>query len=465
MRAKSAAKGALKAIVRRELADHLSSLRFSAIFVFALLLMIGSALVASATYVRKTREYPRHVEELVGEDGRVDLGQVAGLGGLSVYRRPSPLAFISGEGERELPNEAVFAVHGLRAVERTSELGEILSRSTDLDWTFVIAALFSFGAGLLTYKNVSGERRDGTLALVLSQPVSRATVLLGKYLAALIVLSIVLAAAVLASLLVLGILGSVPLGGDDWLKIGLFGLSGIAFLSIFILVGLLCSVYARGPLLSAVAFMFVWTGLVFVVPSLGGVLAGRLGAVRSPLEMRALDNAISDRFTLSAGMSDDEIASVKLRREQAREDLLLEHLQSLLRQVELGRDLTRVSPVSAFSYAAETIVGEGPFRLRRFVDNAVRYRRGVLQAILEADKGDPASLHRYVPWWMGSNHFSRLRVDLGPVVEFQDPAPSGGQGTAAAVLDLALLAIFNVLAFAAAFRRFARQGVVPEPGM
>lgn len=340
-------------IVKRELADHLSSFRFSAIFVFILLLMLGSALVTSSTYNREVREYPPRVDQLVNEDGKVNLGTVACLGGITVRRRPSLLAFCSGTGERQLPNEAVMAVHGLRAVQRTADIGEILSGSADLDWAFIIASLFSFAAGLLTYKSVSGERRDGTLALVLSQPISRSTVLMGKYLAALIVLSAVFVIAVLTSLLVLQSLNAAPLTGNDWLKIGFFGFISIAYLSVFILIGLLCSVLTQGPLLSAVAFMFVWTGLVFVIPNLGGVLAGQIGDVMTPLQARELANAIPDQLSPGPGMNDDEVASVKLQRELARERLLREYLQSLARQVHLGQNLTRISPSSAYSYAAE----------------------------------------------------------------------------------------------------------------
>jgi ABC-type transport system involved in multi-copper enzyme maturation permease subunit len=452
-------------IVKRELADHLSSLRFSAILVFALLLMLGSTLVSSSKYSREIREYPRRVDQLVSEDGKVNLGAVACQGGVTVRRVPSLLAFLSGTGEQQLPNQAVLAVHGLRAVQRIADIGEILSGSSDLDWTFIIAALFSFGAGLLTYKSVSGERRDGTLALVLSQPVSRSTVLLGKYLAALLVLSAVFCVAGLVSLLVLQGLNAAPFTGDDWLKIGFFGLVSIAYLSVFVLIGLLCSVSARGPLLSAVAFTFVWTGLVFVIPNMGGVLAGQLDDVMTPLRVRELANAIPDQLTLSPGMSDDETASVKLRREQARERLLLEYLQSLIRQVRFGQNLTRVSPASTFSYAAERIVGEGTPRLTRFLRNAVRFREGFLRAMIEADRQDPASQHRYIPGWCGDNHFSQKMVDLGPAEEFRDPLPSSGEGLVAALWDVFILIVYNILAFAAAFWRFARQDVAPEPGI
>jgi ABC-type transport system involved in multi-copper enzyme maturation permease subunit len=98
------------------------------------------------------------------------------------------------------------------------------------------------------------------------------------------------------------------------------------------------------------------------------------------------------------------------------------------------------------------------------VDNAVRYREGFLQAIIAADKSDPKSEHRYVPWWCGGNHFSMLAVDPGPAKEFRDILPSAGEGLSAAFWDVFLLLLYTIIAFAVAFWRFARQDVAPAPG-
>lgn len=454
-------------IVKRELVDHITSFRFSAIFVLSVLLMVISVLVFSVTYRTAVKAYPARVEALVNEGGAVNLGMVAVRGGATVRRLPLPLAFCSATGESELPNQVVFAVHGLRAIQRTGQIGAIYTGSTYVDWAFVISALLSFGAGLLTYKSISGELRDGTLTLVLSHPVSRRTVLMGKYFAALTALAAAFSISMLLSLIVLQSLDVAQFTGDDWLKIGLFWMISIAYLSIFVLIGLLCSVFTRGPLLSAVAFLFVWTALVFVIPNLGGILASQMGNAKRPLQIHEMANAIPDQHTLTAAMSADEVASVKLQRELAEERLLLDYLQSLIRQVHIGQDLTRISPASTFSYAAEEIIGGGTLRLHQFVNNAVRFREGFFQAIIEADKHDPSSEHRYVPWWSDPNatHFSHRVVDLGPVKDFRDTSPSSSEGLSSAVWDIFLLILFNLLAFAICFWRFARQDVAPTLGV
>jgi len=435
----------LRAVFKQELLDHIMSFRFSAITVLTILLMVLSALVFSSSYQRELMQYPTRVSTFVDEQGAVNLKMIACQGGATVREIPSPLAFCSGSGERELPNEAAMAVHGLSDVQRGAEPGDILSNGGSLDWAFVVAVLLSFGAGLLTYKSISGERRDGTLTLVLSNPVPRSTILAGRYLAALSALVVVFLFAVACGLIVLQSSGALQ--------------------SLFVMTGLLCSVFAKGPVLSAVAFVFVWTALVFIVPNLSGLLAGELGSVRTPSQIHQTAGTIPDQYTLTAAMGADEVAAVKIRRETAREALLLDYIQSLVQQVRFGENLTSLSPASVFSSAAERIVGGGTVRLMYFIGNAARYREGFYRAILDADKKDPRSEHRYVPWNCGGSHFSELTVDPGPAKEFHDVLPSSGEGLVASAWGFAQLILYNLIAFALAFWRFARQDVAPTPGV
>lgn len=450
-------------IVKRELVDHLVTFRFSAIFVLTFLLMTTAVLVSSGDYARRMREYPRRAEGLVEENGSVRLGWIA-CRGAAVRAVPSPLAFLCTAGERVLPNQVQLALHGISSIGRTAGPGDALDGGGGTDWTFTVTVLLSFGAGLLTYKGISGERRDGTLTLVLANPVSRATLLGAKYLAALIALGTVLVVSMLAGAVLIRATGTIPLAADDWGKILLFGLMGIAFLSLFVLTGLVCSVWTRSPVLSAVAFLFTWMTLVFVIPNLGGILAGLAGSAPTPLQVREAARTIPDRYTLTSTMSATDVDRVKLERESARERMVIDYLGALTRQVDLGRDLTRVSPASAFAFAAERIAGGGIFRLTHFVRNVVEYRRGFLDAVIAADRMDPQSEHRYVPWWCGGTHFSQRAVDVGPQKEFHDTLPTGGEGLAAAGWDIAALLLENLIAFALAFWRFARQDVAPVPG-
>jgi ABC-type transport system involved in multi-copper enzyme maturation permease subunit len=453
-----------RTIVRKEFLDHVMSFRFSALFVITTTLMVTGVLVFSSSYEREMKAYPKRVETFVDAAGMVNLAMIPCMSGGTVRRLPSALAFCADAGESELPNQVGMAIHGIESIERSSEVDDMLGASRRIDWVFVISTVLTFGAGLLTYKSVSGELRDGTLSLLFSNPVPRGTVLLGKYAAALAALSLCFSIAMLVSLIALQVSGGPVFGGPDWAAIILFWVAANVTLSVFVLIGLACSVFARSPLFSAVAFLFVWVGLVFVIPSLGGILAGETGGVMTPLQVQHAAGAIRDRYNLPAGMDADRVASVKLDRELAEERLLLGHLQSMVQQVRNGQNIARLSPAAVFTYAAGEITGGGLPRLLQFVDNAVRYREGFFAAILEADRQDPESAHRYVPWWCGGNPFSTRTVDPGPAKQFRDVPPSVADNIAAGLWDLLLLALYNLLAFAVAFTRFLRADVVPAAG-
>lgn len=219
-------------------------------------------------------------------------------------------------------------------------------------------------AGLLTYRSIAGELQDGTLALVFSNPVSRFAVLMGKYLASLLALGMALAISMVFSLLVLQLTGAVHLQGDDWLKIAFVGVVSLLYLSCFVLIGQCCSILGRNPTIAAVAFLFSWTLLVFVVPNLGGMAAGQMGKTKTPRQVREIAEAIPDQIVLSAGMSPEEEAAIKRERELAQERLLRDYIRELVHQVSLGQDLTRISPTSIFTYAVEEVTGDG---IGRFV--------------------------------------------------------------------------------------------------
>lgn len=442
----------------RELREHLMSFRFGAVFLLTQLLMVSAVLVFSAEHGTAMAEY-EPVSGLVDDDGLVNLQSLPCRGGIHVRRLPSRLAFASASAERVLPDEVRMAVHGIGSIARRSDVADALARGARVDWTYAIAVLLSFAAGLLTFRSVSGERENGTLALTLANSLSRAMLLAGKYAAAMSALGLSLVVGMVLSLLVLMAQGSVSLRGDDWVQLGLVLLLALLFLSVLVLLGLVCSVAGRSSTISAVLFLGAWAVLVFVVPTVSGIVAQRLTSAPTPYEIRQRANGIDDRIPVIPGMSPDEVAGAARERMLLRERILLEYAQELEGQVRTGRHLARISPASTFLFAAEAASGGGLERYRAFLDHAVRFRQGAFEAVLAADREDEDSQHRYRPWYCGGDRFSQRSVDLGPAAEFHDRPPDPSAAMAAALPDVGLLAIQNALLFLWAFARFARQEV------
>jgi hypothetical protein len=139
---------------------------------------------------------------------------------------------------------------------------------------------------------------------------------------------------------------------------------------------------------------------------------------------------------------------------QIEERIADEHLDAQLAQIQLARQITRISPTSIYRYALESISNTGFERHREFIANVRVYRDMFWDYIKAEDQKDPDSLHVY---------FIREGVSDKPA-NF-DNAPGFtenftiGGAIQDAILDVAILALFAVVFFMAAYISFMRSDV------
>jgi ABC-2 type transport system permease protein len=125
---------------------------------------------------------------------------------------------------------------------------------------------------------VNGERADGTLPRLLSQPIHRDDVINGKFAAGLAVITIVLVSVVL---LISGVgifrLGIVPTVGEA-MRIVLWLLVTLVYVGFWLALGLLLSVAVRRAATSALVGFGAW----ILVTVFGGLIVGLIGGVIAP---------------------------------------------------------------------------------------------------------------------------------------------------------------------------------------
>jgi ABC-2 type transport system permease protein len=145
-----------------------------------------------------------------------------------------------------------------------------------------VQSFISLAAPLLglafAFDAVNGERAQGTLPRLLSQPIYRDDVINGKFVAGVAVIAMVLAI-VIACVAALGIyrLGIVP-SPEQVLRIVLWGLVTLAYVGLWLAFGLLLSVVIRRAATSALVGFGVW----FVVVPFGRFLVGLILAFLVP---------------------------------------------------------------------------------------------------------------------------------------------------------------------------------------
>lgn len=162
-----------------------------------------------------------------------------------------------------------------------------VSRSEDRDLSFVsfLGFLIPLAGIALGFDAINGEHNRRTLSRVLSQPIYRDALLLGKFLAGLFTIAITMLA---LWLLVTGLgifrLGVIP-SGEEVSRGLLFLLATVAYAGIWLVLAMCFSVVFRQPATSALAAISVW--LFFAV--FWGIVADILVAIVRPAQVPGED--------------------------------------------------------------------------------------------------------------------------------------------------------------------------------
>ena len=281
---------------------------------------------------------------------------------ISSVKNISPLEISVYGIERLIPNIVTFNL-----VERQVVFDYVLSKnfltyySKYTDWSFIIIYCLSLATLLLGYDSFSGERESGTLKLVLTNPVSRASVLGGKVVGTLLVLSMLLLVGLCSSLLVL-VVSAVQLQPIDLLSFLLVYVVTVLLLAVLLLFALLSSLWSPSTSVSLILMIVFWFGLISLVPS-----SARLGA--------ALYAPTSSSDQLEQGLIDTRLIRELEERQLARSILNDEYQQGMMRQAELAHTLNSLSPLYMFQTSLHHLSATGLSHHKQFYEQAQGYMR------------------------------------------------------------------------------------------
>lgn len=214
MQREGSAFNGLGVVMLKELADHLTSIRFIILELIVMLIAFGTVYVAS-----------QQIKDTVAQDPYLFLKF------FTTSRDPLP-SFIF--------------------------------------WLTLFVPVMAIG---LAFDAVNGEHNRRTLSRILSQPIYRDALLFGKFLGALMTLAIALAA---LWLLVIG-LGllfiGIPPGGEEIARAFVFLLVTIVYAGVWLALALLFSIVFRSAATAALATLGVWLFFFVLWPALAGLLA------------------------------------------------------------------------------------------------------------------------------------------------------------------------------------------------
>jgi len=468
-------------IIRKEILQNLVSLRFTFSLLLIVLLFATSGFVFVAGYRTQSDNYwEKTNNNLSGFRDQADELYKLAFHNHEIWRKPNPLTFCVGGHEKSLPN--CFGTDTFHSVWWVKGRHNFLLRQFgDLDWVFIISLPLSFLALFFTYDSICGERDAGTLRLILSRPIPRHKVLLGKYIGAMITIGLPLCVGLLVNLIIVISSGVIEPHPDVWFKLAAIILLSILYLSIFVLLGIFISSRTAYPTNSMVVLLLIWVGLVILIPCLGRAV--------SDVFYKAPSDAVwTRRYSDMLDQLDREAKAGKFGKNalgyhndpnhpsvnppavarywnafsdgvmQQRED---GHNQRVA-QALAGRRFAYLSPTVIYQKASEAIAGTGLHRCRSLWEQINRYRNQLKQYILSQDVGDPNSLHLLfclddlVKNW---NAISKQPVDFDTVPKFRERDWTLGESVQLAIWDIGLLVLFNLGFFAASWVSFMTYDV------
>lgn len=404
-------------IVRKEIVSNLLSYKFFVVILLAAGLVATSFFVMARDFKARRADY-----QLIRPEPGAPIAVLP----------PHPLSIFAKGLEESLTRSFEVSTTGTEVRAGQASGNVVFAFFPAPDLAYIIKVVLSLVAILFGFDAVSREKEAGTLKLALSNPVSRSTLLLGKWIGNFVSLAVPVLLVVGLGLAVMAFDADLRLSAAELGRFALILGTGLVYIALFLSLGLLVSALVHRSATSLVVLLLAWSVLVFILPNAGTLLARQLVDVPSAKSLSEKRERIWTREVLATyterGSWDARVAAMNGEFDRMEED----YRRKFDRLVRLSRSLNRVSPAASFMDAATEIAGTGIGEEMRLKTEVIRYKNLALPSLSRDRTAKEAPAFSY---WART---------LAEVL-------SGG-----GLVDLAWLAVLNVLLFAAAHVAFIR---------
>jgi len=271
----------------KEIREHLMTFRFAAALVTITLLIVCSVWFLGEDYQRRLNSYLQASEAAaLLEREYVVPSEISP----TLFRPPSPLSmFTQGEDRRFGNSIQIKRWEVPREATGNYGTGLLMAAQAPFDLFTIVATVVSLFGILLTYDAISGERERGLLRVQSSYGASRLTLYSAKFLGAAVCLTIPIVLGLTASLVALNFILDIVFTPGEWLAVGGVAFASVLYGTVFVALGLGCSVLVRRSSAAIVLALLVWTITVVVVPSVAQGAAGTLSPLDSQFAISSLE--------------------------------------------------------------------------------------------------------------------------------------------------------------------------------
>jgi len=361
-------------IVKKEILSNFVNFRILTAFILFVGLITTSTLLSVTDYSARMEDYTTRTREHKGAFRDALAQEYVGSRawgvlsyGLYYDLKPAELSTLCRGLEEKLPSSfrARNFAGGTRLFRETGKPSRSLYENPLLilyptpDFVYIISIIASLAALFFAFDSLCGERLEGTLKLMLANPVPRYKVILAKWLGGYTSLTAPYFIACLGVIGVLMVSKTIGPSKETLYRIaGLVAVGGI-YLGLFFSLGLLISSRVRAPSASLLWCLFVWLLLSIFIPCLAPVVTKVVMPL--PKEPR-IKFFRKDWYRSLRRMDDPRLA--EMPEFTPEEQIDLQRIESFKKmrafQAQFSMLLFRLSPSATFAYIASELAGTGP---------------------------------------------------------------------------------------------------------
>ena len=466
-------------VIKKEILDHLLSLRFAISCVICFVVILSSVFVLTKEYKEDLLDYRTNV--VMHRNEVLDYDNPNNLMSQGI-RADKPLnvmkVFLKGISRKNTTSARIFSF-GEPEFEAVHEGNPLVYLFPTIDLIFFVSIIMSLLAIAFSYDAISGEKEGGTLRLMMSYSVPRDTVLLAKWIGGYIALVAPFLIAILCGLIVTLLFPEAHMTDVNWAQFFLILAVSLLYIAAIFSLGLFVSSRTAMASTSITVLLLIWVLMVLVVPNLSPYVASQISPTR-PMQVVEKEKAGIERELIQNVMKEfnewreakekegpidwqsEEVTKyirelregIAIKIAEAQKKLADDFTQGMIRQVDLAANISRVSPMAPFVYAAAQISGTGTEEREHFLKTLDRYQRNWIS--YGEDKNEEfAAIMRARQAGEKAEEFN---VEDYP--KFHYEAPLLKDQVQGSLKDVGVLAAWTIVLFLGAFVSFLRYDVM-----
>lgn len=487
----------LKHLILKEIREIINNTR--SLFV----LLISVVLIPLGLYV-STKEYEqnkvayREAERMYEENNKdkKSMGFVA-----EGYIPPSPLSIFSSGLSAYLPDKITMGSQGVWHAENDYGINNpVALLFGKIDFYYIITIILSLLAFMFTFNSITGEKESGTLRLMAANAVPRWKIIFSKIAGSYSVFLVSFFVGVISGLVLLTLTTSVPvLSGSYLIPFLIIIIISLLFLFVLFNIGILLSIITRNSGASITASLLLWVLIAIIIPKVSPMIAQIIypieteEMVNKQKEMKRKEiytefdkargelmatsmkenglnvetfNSFSNwndpSFLSSRNNYDLKIADIKKKYD----DLTNEEIEKIekdynsKKQVQqiIAKNISRISPVSCYTYLINDVTHTGLGELKNIESNANKFRLNTESEYFSPMRKD------YKEYRIGGSlsygyygDVNKLNIKIPTIQNYQYPALT--ESLVNNWTDLLLICFYALLFFALSVFQFIKYDV------